>query len=213
MTKLILVRHGLSEANVEHVFAGHSDADLTEQGHEQAKNTANYIAKHYNPDKIYSSDLKRAYKTAYHIADKLNMSIVTDKLLREIYAGEWEVKSYDYIIEHFGEEYGIWKKDIGNAHPNGGESVQELGKRVTVELEKIASENDGKTVVIVTHATPIRVSECIWKGYPFSKMKDIPWVSNASITEVIYSNGVFRFEGIGIDDFQKELRSVLGANV
>lgn len=213
MTKLILVRHGLSDANVKHVFAGHSDADLTEQGHEQAKNTAEYIASNYKPDIIYSSDLRRAYKTACHIAEKFGMEVKKDEWLREIYAGEWENKEYDYITEHFGSEYAVWKNDIGNAHPNGGESVQQLGERITTELKKIAEEYAGKTVVVVTHATPIRVSECIWRGCPLSEMKDFPWVSNASVTEVIYSNGVFKFCGVGIDDFQQNLRSVLASNV
>ena len=63
MTTLILVRHGQSESNLKHIFCGQTDVKLTEKGHAQAKKTAEYIIKNYKIDKIYSSDLQRAYDT------------------------------------------------------------------------------------------------------------------------------------------------------
>lgn len=213
MTKLILVRHGLSEANVNNIFAGHYDADLTPQGHIQAEKTAEYIAANYKVDAVYSSDLRRAYKTAEHIADKFGITIQKSEKLREIYAGEWEGRAYDYITENYRKAYAMWKTDIGNARCTGGESTAELGKRVTCELEKIISENAGKTIVAATHATPIRAAECIWKGISMQQMKDIPWVSNASVTVVDCSGGKFVFEKIGEDSFLANLKTCLSKNV
>ena len=60
MTKLVIIRHGHSIANMVRSFAGHTDADLSPVGEEQVKKTAQYIAENYNVDKIYASDLKRA---------------------------------------------------------------------------------------------------------------------------------------------------------
>ena len=63
MTRLLFVRHGQSEANLEGVFAGQIDPALTELGYRQAECTAEFIAKTYSVDAVYSSDLQRAYHT------------------------------------------------------------------------------------------------------------------------------------------------------
>lgn len=213
MTTMIFVRHGQSLGNLNGEFLGHTDLDLSERGYMQAKKTAEYIAKNYKIDKIYSSDLLRARNTAKAIADLLGMEIITDKNLREIYAGEWEKKTFSQLEEQFPEEYTIWKNDIGRACCTGGESITELQKRAYSETVKIAEENPGKTVLIATHATFIRVMECIWRRVDAEKMKDIPWVRNASVTVVKYDGGVWNEEVSGEDFFLGELRSSLPANV
>ena len=76
MTRIILVRHGQSEANANFIFAGHSDFPLTEFGHAQAKLVAEYLAKNEKIDAIYSSDLKRAYYTAVPTSELLGIEIV-----------------------------------------------------------------------------------------------------------------------------------------
>lgn len=70
MTTLILIRHGESKANRDRIFAGHLDVDLQEKGLKQAKITAEYISKNYLVNRVYSSDLKRAYQTGKCVADK-----------------------------------------------------------------------------------------------------------------------------------------------
>ena len=86
MTTLLLIRHGESEANRNRVFGGQINPDLQERGVMQAKLTAKFIAENYKVDKIYSSDLKRAYRTAQPLSYILNMEIKAEKRLREIYA-------------------------------------------------------------------------------------------------------------------------------
>ena len=68
-TKLIVVRHGYSVTNVTNTFAGNLDVELNEIGIMQAEKAGEYLKK-YKIDKIYSSDLVRAYKTALPIAEK-----------------------------------------------------------------------------------------------------------------------------------------------
>lgn len=213
MTKLILVRHGYSDANDTKRFAGHSDADLTARGHMQAEKTAEFIAENYKVDAVYSSDLKRACKTAEHIAEKFGLGVIKTRALREIYAGEWEMQSYDELNVKYAAGYNVWRTDIGNAHPNGGESVAQLGERVFAEVEKIVRENPCGTVVAVTHATPIRVTECMLSGRPLSEMKDIPWVGNASVTVINFDGGNFEYERRGEDGFLTELKTALPKNV
>ena len=213
MTRLLLIRHGESEANNEGIFAGNKDVSLKERGIEQAKKTAEYIAQNYAVDCVYASDLSRAYKTGEIIADALGLKVIADKRLREIYAGQWEGKKFTELEKNFADDYTCWLTDIGNCVCSGGESVKELGERVFKAILEIAEKNNGKTVVIATHATPIRVLQCILGGYSFDLMKNISWVSNASVTELSYENGQWSFINIGEDGHLSELKTTFPANV
>ena len=199
MTRLILIRHGESEANLKKVFAGNFDVDLTARGYAQASMTAEYVAAHYTVDKVYASDLHRAFHTGEALAKRIETTVIPDRELREIFAGEWEGRSFDDLDAYYSETYTIWRNDIGNAAPNGGESVADLQKRVVKALSRIAVENEGKTLAVATHATPIRALLCHASGLALSEMKSIPWVSNASLSVFRYENGVFTPEDIGYD--------------
>ncbi|MBQ7923490.1 MAG: histidine phosphatase family protein [Clostridia bacterium] len=184
--RIILVRHGESLANVAKFFAGHTNVDLSEKGYLQAEMTADHVLSRYAVDKVYASDLQRAFHTVKPAADRLGMDVIPDEQLREIYAGEWEGRSFTNLQKMFEKDYAVWMNDIGNAVPTGGESVRHLWGRVTGALARIAADNPGKTVLIGTHATPIRVMQCMLSGKTPDDMKNIPWVSNASVSVVEY---------------------------
>ena len=213
MTTLLLIRHGESAANGKGCFAGQLDIPLSERGHEQAMRTANYIAKTYHVDKIYSSDLSRAYDTAQPIAKAFGLEIQTDKELREIHSGDWQGLSFDELQEKYADGYGVWLKDIGNAVCPNGETVKELFERIWTTVKKIADENDGKTVVITTHATPIRAMVCRLQGLAVEDMKNVPWVSNASISVVTVENNAWKLCEVSIDGYLSGLQTRFPANV
>lgn len=206
-TKLLLIRHGESEANVKKVFAGHFDAPLVERGIKQADLAAIYIKNNYNPHKIYSSDLLRAYQTAERISKATGLKIIKEPQLREINAGDWEGKEFDKLADLFPDDFYVWNNDIGKTICTNGESVNGLGKRIISILEKIAKENEGKTVVVVTHATPVRVTQTILTTGSLEDMQKIPFVSNASLTEVIWKNGNLSLNKAGIDDYLCKLKT------
>jgi len=164
-TRFIMIRHGFSVANDMRRFAGNFDVDLTETGKKQAKLCAEALKKE-KIDAIYSSDLKRAYDTAVPISEALGIEIIKCPELREISAGEWEGKLFDELCEEYPEAYSTWRNDIGNAVCTGGESVKQLSARILSALCDIAKENDGKTVCITTHATPIRAVCTAAAGLP-----------------------------------------------
>ncbi len=211
MTTLILVRHGESEANLGNYYAGHLDALLTERGFAQAKLTAKYIKENYKVDKVYASDLKRAYATGQAIANAFGVEITSDSNLREIDAGEWDGVAFDELINS-NEDYRFYLEDIGNSKCTGGESVAQLQQRVSEAMNKIVAENDGKTVVVATHATPIRTMQCLWEGKTLDDMKNIPWVANASVTVAEYENGKWKLVKAGESSHLKELMTVLPDN-
>lgn len=199
MTTLLLIRHGESQANVEGRFAGHLDAPLSAKGYAQATITADYLVSHYTVDTVYASDLSRAFDTGKAIADRLNAPVIPDSALREIFAGDWEGTIYDDLPKLFPVSFHTWLTDIGNAVCDAGESVAHLQERVLTALRRIATEHNGQTVVIATHATPIRALQCFCEGNSLSDMKTIPWVSNASVTVVEYENSTFRLLEVGKD--------------
>ena len=212
MVRLLLIRHGESEANNKKYFAGQYDAPLMPKGMEQAEKTARYIVEKYVPTKIYASDLKRAYCTALPVAKLLGEEVITDQGLREIYAGKWQKMAFDDLEKTYSGEYGVWLTDIGNAHCNDGESVKELSERVMASLMAIAKENEGETVAVATHATPIRVAQTMIQYGDISCMKNVPWVSNGSVTVLEY-DGKWKCVSVSEDSHLGADKTVFPANV
>ncbi len=213
-TTLILIRHGESLANLEKSFAGSWNVNLTKKGLHQAKLTADYVVKNYKVDKIYSSDLDRAYSTAQEVSKLSKVEIIKEKDLREINAGQWEKRRFDELEKLFPISYGqTWINDVGRAVCDGGESVEKVGERVFTFLEKIAKENVGKTLVVATHATPIRTALCKMANKPIIYAKEIPWTSNASITVVKYHQGNWETVVFSYDGHLLGEKTILPANV
>lgn len=213
MTTILLVRHGESTANLEELFAGDYDAPLTPLGHTQAECTANFVLNNYKVDAVFSSDLARAYDTGKHIADKLQLPVQTDKGLREINGGLWEAKPFARLGDTHPEEYRLILNDIGNAWCPEGESVAQLDRRVWETVCRIAREHEGKTVVIATHATPVRVVQWHMTGLPADAMQSIPWVSNASVTELKWENGTLSPVKVGQDAHLADMRTFLPSTI
>lgn len=213
MTTFLMIRHGQSEANLQGRFAGQYDSLLTELGHQQAERTARFIAENYHVDAVYASDLQRAYDTGLAAAKKLGLPVTADKALREIYAGQWEGIPFERMNTEYPEQSRLWRSDIGNSGCPGGETVAQLAQRIWSALERIAGENEGKTVVIATHATPIRTM--LWKttGKDLGEMQNIPWPSNASVTELVYRGGKLIPVKISQDSHLADIKSALPPNV
>ncbi len=204
-TTLYLVRHGQSAGNLRRAFLGHTDLDLSELGYKQAEAVGRALADEHI-DVIYASDLKRAYNTSLPTARAHSLDVIKTAALREVYAGEWENQLFTDLIEKYPQSYGhTWINDIGMAHPDGGESVEALRVRVCREIERIARENQGKTVAIFTHATPIRAFCATLHGLIGSRMHELIWVSNASITKVEYENGKYTIINYGSEEHLGEL--------
>lgn len=213
MTTLLLIRHGESQANHQRIFAGHLDADLHENGLRQAKETAKFIAQNYQVDKIYASDLKRAYKTAQALADVLDMDITPDKNLREINAAQWDGKPFDELLVTYKESYTMWRTHIGFAAADGGESVRQLADRIMAALTRIAQENEGKTVAVATHATPIRAMQSLVQTGGLEEMENIPWASNASVTVLQYEQDTWKLIAASLDEHLQAIKTELPRGV
>ena len=211
-TNIYLIRHGQSVGNLNRAFLGHTDLPLTELGHAQAERAAKYLST-LAPDAIYASDLSRAYQTAEHTAERLSLPIVKSEALREIFAGVWEAMDFELIGEKHGEDFIVWQTDIGRSRPTGGESVAQLHARIRGELVRIAEENPGRRVLVFLHATPIRTMGAELMGGGLSGMKDIPWPTNASTTQLLYEDGAFSLVEYSRDDYLGDSVTAIPSNI
>jgi broad specificity phosphatase PhoE len=143
-TTFYLVRHGESEANAAHRFAGQSDSPLTERGRQQAEAVAEALAT-VRFDRIVTSDLSRTRDTAGVIARRQGTPLEVLPQLREIDVGERTGTPFD-------EARGLpnWRDDGFVAWP-GGETLQEVVARVLGVVERLIRESPGKTILVVGH--------------------------------------------------------------
>jgi broad specificity phosphatase PhoE len=109
MSRLIIARHAETAFNLQNRIQGHSDSELTPKGLRQAKRLAARLKK-LKIDKIYTSDLGRAFATTAEIAKHTRVPIVQDPKLREIFLGAWEGMTPKEVDEMYNKGYQRWLK-------------------------------------------------------------------------------------------------------
>ena len=168
MTRLILVRHAETEANVNGVWQGSADAPLTERGWRQVEATARRIAglaRERTVDAFYVSPLPRAQSTAAAIAHALRREPRVDHALREFDLGDWEGRSFRELKES-ERLWERWAADPAFAPPNG-ESPRSFGERAVKAARRLAAAHAGETILIVTHGGFICHVLAYWIGDGF----------------------------------------------
>lgn len=179
--KIILVRHGETDGNVSGKFHGHFDSDLTARGERQILLLADRLAD-FDISAIYSSDLKRAFKTAEAAASKLGLCVNTDARLREISCGDLEDKTWDEVKLQYPDIYERWNVLPHTVDMPSGENILDFQKRVSGCVIDIAKSNIGENVLIATHGTVIKVLVCFFTNVSMDNFEKVPWVDNTSIT-------------------------------
>ena len=186
MTRLILLRHGQSEANEKRIFSGQGNYPLTEKGLLQAELAAKYLTKNEQIDVIYSSDLQRAYNTALPTAKILGLEVNTDPALREFDVGYWVGKSREQIAEEYPES---WNTEASVRQYPGGEYTPDAFERSVNAIVKIAERHDGKCVLIAAHAGVIRSFAAFSNSLSKTELAKMPDCHNAAINIFEYHNG------------------------
>ena len=204
MTKIILVRHGQSESNVLHHFACHFDSPLSALGRRQAAAVAEYLVPRFHIDKIYASTVSRTQDTVRPTAERLGLPIHTDAGLLEINCGTWENKPTAELRAHH-PEFLLWGTDMASVQCPGGESMTELFARVNDTVCRIARENEGKTLLLASHWTPVcAVITAAHGGTPADMMR-FGNVPNASLHLLSFENGRLVPEKIAITSHLEDI--------
>ena len=159
--KIYVIRHGLTGLNKKKLVNGQIDEPLSPEGVEQAKIATNVIPA--SIQYIYASPLKRAKQTAKIINSKLNRPISLQAELTEIHMGSLAGKAWQDM------EAGLELKQKHRAiefdyRPQGGESTEEVKKRVLTFLKKINGKHNDHEVLIVTHGGIIRLLHLLEHG-------------------------------------------------
>ena len=150
-----LLRHGQTEHTPERRFSGRSDLPLSELGRAEARAAALHL-KDRGIDVIVSSPLQRCRETAQAAAEVLGLPVEVDDDLRELDFGEWEGLTGDEVRARSPLAFRRWWGTTDVRAP-GGESVADVSARVARARRRILDRHAGRTVLVVSHVTPIKL--------------------------------------------------------
>lgn len=156
-TRLLLIRHGETEASREYRQCGKSDLPLTPEGLSQARAVAGRIGARKGVARVYSSPLLRTTQTATAVADELGLPVRADDRLVEADFGEWEGLTGQQIQARDPELRDQWLSDPTTTAP-GGESFAQVAARVEAFLAEVVERHPGENIVVVSHVTPIKLA-------------------------------------------------------
>lgn len=180
MTTFYLVRHAAHDL-VDRVLAGRKvDIALNAHGNRQAEALARQLA-HERIAQVISSPRRRARETAEPIAQAHGLSVVIAPEIDEHDAGLWAGQEFDALRQD--PRWRLWNERRAEGRPPGGESMRELQTRIVGYLDRLAARHAADSIVLVTHAEPIRAVLLHERGLPLGDFLDIE-VPIASITKI-----------------------------
>ena len=190
-TDILIIRHGQTAWNTQKRLQGHSDIPLNENGRLQAVTLAK-ILRDEPLDAIFSSDLQRAYQTAYEIAKIHNLPVHQDRSFRERCYGICEGMKDGEIREAYPESYKSWyAADPDHFFPDGErktESPRQFHHRAVNAIREAATRYPGKKIAIVTHFGVIETAYRTAQNIPLGTHCRMP-VLNTSINRFRWTGG------------------------
>lgn len=168
-----MVRHGRTEANAAGRLQGRIDLPIDEVGRQQVATLPTLVP---HVDRVICSPLLRARQTA----EAFGLEPTVDERWLEVAYGEYEGVALAEIPP------AVWQRWVADPHftPVGGESLHDLGVRVSAACDELLDEVRTRDVVVVTHATPVKVAMAWALGVDVR----ITWrsfVNQASVTRIV----------------------------
>ena len=193
MTEIYLIRHSQAQGNRYRMMQGFWDGEVTEMGRQQIEALAERFSK-IPVDAVYSSDLTRAVLTAEAAARRDGLPIQTRPALRELNIGPWEQRFFGNICYEQPELAHQFLEDSENWRLDGAETFGDVRTRALAELRKIAVENEGRSVAVVSHGVTIRCIMSGITGIPLSDTQRLPIFKNTAVTKLQWDGEMFRVE-------------------
>ncbi|MGH3549376.1 MAG: bifunctional RNase H/acid phosphatase [Pseudonocardiaceae bacterium] len=154
-TRLLMLRHGQTERSAQRRYSGRTDLPLTELGERQAAAAAARLAHTKGVAAVVSSPLLRARQTAQPVADALGVPLTFHEGLIETDFGSWDGLTFAEAQAHDPDLHTRWLTDTSAASP-GGESMDEVHRRVRRVRDQLIAEHGAETLIVVSHVTPIK---------------------------------------------------------
>ena len=185
-TTFVLLRHGETALTGEKRFSGSggSDPELSDLGRVQAARAARALAAEGEVTAIFTSPLTRCRQTAAAAAERLGLRVTVEEGLRETDFGVWDGLTFAEVRERYPAEMADW---LGSpsAAPPGGESFAQVADRVARARDALLASHRGRTVLLVSHVTPVKTLVRLALGAPPEALFRM-YLAPASLCAVAY---------------------------
>ncbi|MFX4294862.1 bifunctional RNase H/acid phosphatase [Streptomyces bohaiensis] len=156
-TTFVLLRHGETELTPQKRFSGSgADPGLSAVGRRQAAAAAAYLADRGTVRAVVTSPAARCRETAETVAAALGVEPRVEEDFREADFGAWEGLTFEEVRERHPEDLDAWLRSPEACPTGGGESFAAVAKRVAVARDRVTARFAGRTVLLVSHVTPIK---------------------------------------------------------
>jgi probable phosphoglycerate mutase len=190
-TTLILVRHGVTDHTTRKTFSGGlagSNPPLNDEGRAQVRATAEWLGPMRDEiDAIVSSPVRRTHESAEILGEVLDHVVDVEQGIAEMEFGTWDGLTFADVQRQFPDELSAWLGNLEQA-PGGGESFRAVADRVLAGRDRIVSAYAGRSVLVVSHVTPIKTLVADALGAPLEALFRME-LSPASVTVVSYFDG------------------------
>ncbi|MFE6171766.1 bifunctional RNase H/acid phosphatase [Streptomyces sp. NPDC056464] len=183
----VLLRHGETPLTPQKRFSGSggSDPSLSDVGREQAERAGAALARRGTIQAVVASPLARTRETAGIVAAHLGLDVTVDDGLRETDFGAWEGLTFGEVRERYADDLNAWLADP-EARPTGdGESFAATATRIAATRDKLIAAYTGRTVLLVSHVTPIKTFVRLALGAPPESLFRME-LSAAALSAVAY---------------------------
>ncbi|MET7688343.1 bifunctional RNase H/acid phosphatase [Streptomyces sp. NPDC005483] len=183
----VLLRHGETPLTPQKRFSGSGGTDpaLSDIGREQARRAAEALAERGTIQHILASPLTRTRETAAAVADRLGIEVTVEDGLIETDFGAWEGLTFGEVRERYPDDLTTWLSDPEAEPTGGGESFAATATRIAATRDRLVAAYAGRTVLLVTHVTPIKTFVRLALGAPPESLFRME-LSAASISAVAY---------------------------
>ncbi|WP_345667201.1 bifunctional RNase H/acid phosphatase [Streptomyces similanensis] len=184
---LVLLRHGETPLTPQKRFSGSggSDPSLSAIGREQAERVAAALARRGTVQAVVASPLARTRETAGIVAARLGLDVTVEDGLRETDFGAWEGLTFAEVSERYPDDLNTWLASPEARPTGGGESFATTATRIAATRDKLVAAYAGRTVLLVTHVTPIKMLVRLALGAPLESLFRME-LSAASLSAVAY---------------------------
>lgn len=187
MTKIYIVRHCEAAGNIDRVFHGLTDSNISENGQKQL-DCLSLRFKDIKLDAVYASPLKRTRLTAGAVNKYHGLPIKIDPSLIEINGGVIEGLPWKELPVKYPEYAKQWNLAPHEFAPEGGESMLEVYQRGFDSVRNIAQQNPGKTVAVASHGCVIRNIICRAMNLEIDNLNTVEWCDNTGVTLLQFDN-------------------------
>jgi broad specificity phosphatase PhoE len=191
--KVYLVRHGQTDFNLKNIVQGSGvDTDLNDLGRRQASAFFDFY-KNIPFDKIYTSALKRSQQSVQLFKE----SGIPQEALTGLNEISWGTKEGHRITPEEDEYYHFmlqqWQLGKTSLKIEGGESPEDVVKRMKPAMDYIMGRDNEKTILICMHGRAIRILLCHLLNYPLSAM-DMFEHQNLCLYQLQFTGSMFQIE-------------------